>query len=51
MMKHPTESVGKKPVFNARVLAVEWNALRRKTREAIEIRDRQAAINKTKARN
>ena len=42
------ERVGKEPVFTARVLAVEWNAIRRRTREAIEIRDRKTAINKNK---
>ena len=41
MGKHPNERVGKEPVFTARVLAVEWNAIKGRTREAIENRDRK----------
>ena len=44
--EHIDESVTKEPVFTARILAVERNPVRRKAREAIEIRDRKPAINR-----
>ena len=46
MLDHPTEKVGKEPVFTARILAIESNVVTRKAREAIEIRDRRPTINR-----
>ena len=37
MKKHVNAAVGKEPVFNASILAIERSIVRRKTRKAIEI--------------
>ena len=46
--KHNEETVGKVPIFAVKVLAVEESIIRRRAREAIEIRERQPAINRSK---
>ena len=45
---HPGENINKEPIFSAKVLATVTNSSKRKTREAIEIRDRQPSINRSK---
>ena len=45
---HPDTPVDKTPVFRPTILAIELQVTRRKIREAIEIRNRKAKINKTK---
>ena len=48
MMQHPEEHVSKTPVFTVRILASASDAIERKAREAIEIRDRSPSINRTR---
>ena len=48
MRKHQEIEIAKEPIFTARVLAIEKNSAKRKVREAIEIRDRQPKINRTR---
>ena len=48
MDKHRNEQVEKKPVFAAKILAIEGDSNTRKAREAIEIRDKKPSINKSK---
>ena len=48
MDKHRNEQVEKKPVFAAKILAIEGDSNTRKAREAIKIRDKKPPINKSK---
>ena len=48
MRKHQEIEIAKEPIFTARVLTIEKNNAKRKVREAIEIRDRQPKINRTR---
>ena len=48
MGKHREIEIAKEPIFTVRVLAIEKNSARRKVREAIETRDRQPKINRTR---
>ena len=48
MLSHPEQIVGKNPVFAATILAIENNVTTRRTREAIEIRDRRPSINNSR---
>ena len=48
MMRHMDAVIGKEPVFTANILAIEQAIVRRKVREAIEIRDRKPMINKNR---
>ena len=46
---HPQVTIEKAPIFHrAVVLAVEENNVTRKSREAVEIRDRKPSVNKCK---
>ena len=48
MKRHPEVTVGKKPVFDVRILASTRSSTTRKLREAVEIRDRKPGINRCK---
>ena len=45
---HAKEEVAKKPVFSAKILAIESSAMTRKAQEAIEICDRKPTTNRNK---
>ena len=46
MKKHANYRIGKEPIFAAKILATESSITARRSREAIEIRDRKPAINR-----
>ena len=48
MVLHPETEMTKKPVFSASIIAQENDGVKRKLREAIEIRERRPAINRSK---
>ena len=47
-VEHPEVVLSKMPVFKVEILAVLKHEVTRKIREAIEIRERKPAINRTK---